>query len=210
WERSKERVNGYGPLFGSPEYSMDTIPILDPVKNTVTNFKAPVLDPNMPESLGPGHAASEKPLGPSAYWGDEKIWDTKVNNHNSMFDKKGRVWLAAAHRGSANPDFCKKGSDHPAAKVFPLHQTHRALTVLDPRTMPYTFVDTGFQTHHLQFGYDANDTLWTSGGGPVVGWLNTKMFDETGDAVKSQGWTPMVLDTNGNGKRDEYTEPGQP
>ena len=82
--------------------------------------------------------------------------------------------------------------------------------MLDPKTMKYTFVDTCFQTHHLQFGYDANDTLWTSGGGPVVGWVNTKMFDETGDAAKSQGWTPLILDTNGNGKRDEYTEPDQP
>ena len=27
---------------------------------------------------------------------------------------------------------------------------------------------------------------------------------------KSQGWTPLVLDTNGNGKRDEYVEPDQP
>ena len=76
--------------------------------------------------------------------------------------------------------------------------------------MKYTFVDTCFQTHHLQFGYDSNDTLWTSGGGPVVGWLNTKMFDQTGDAAKSQGWTALVLDTNGNGTRDEYTEPGSP
>ena len=50
----------------------------------------------------------------------------------------------------------------------------------------------------------------SGGGAGVVGWLNTKMFDETGDAAKSQGWTAMVLDTNGNGKRDEYTEPGQP
>ena len=33
--------------------------------------------------------------------------------------------------------------------------------------MKYTFVDTCFQTHHLQFAYDANDTLWTSGGGAV-------------------------------------------
>ena len=44
----------------------------------------------------------------------------------------------------------------------------------------------------------------------MVGWINTKMFDETGDAAKSQGWTALVLDTNGNGKRDEYTEPGKP
>ena len=36
------------------------------------------------------------------------------------------------------------------------------------------------------------------------------MFDETGDIAKSQGWTALVLDTNGNGKRDEYTEPGKP
>ena len=36
------------------------------------------------------------------------------------------------------------------------------------------------------------------------------MFDETGDVEKSQGWTALVLDTNGNGKRDEYTEPNQP
>jgi hypothetical protein len=44
----------------------------------------------------------------------------------------------------------------------------------------------------------------------VVGWLNTKMFDETHDEMKSQGWTALVLDTNGNGKRDAYVEPNQP
>jgi hypothetical protein len=49
-----------------------------------------------------------------------------------------------------------------------------------------------------------------SGSGPMASWINTKMFDETGDAAKSQGWSPFVLDTNGNGKRDEYIEPGQP
>ena len=44
----------------------------------------------------------------------------------------------------------------------------------------------------------------------VVGWLNTKMFEETGDEQKSQGWTPFIVDTNGNGKRDDYVEPNQP
>ena len=37
-----------------------------------------------------------------------------------------------------------------------------------------------------------------------------KVFEETGDEAKAQGWTPIVLDTNGNGKRDEWTEPNQP
>ncbi len=67
-------------------------------------------------------------------------------------------------------------------------------------------IDTCFGTHHLLFAEDANNTLWTSsgGGGGVVGWLNTKMWDQTHDEQKSQGWTALVLDTNGNGKRDAY------
>jgi hypothetical protein len=40
--------------------------------------------------------------------------------------------------------------------------------------------------------------------------LNTKLFDETGDEVRSQGWTALILDYNGNGKRDAYVEPNQP
>jgi hypothetical protein len=209
-DRRNPTVNAHGPVYGSPEYSTDDMPILDPKTSKVSFFKMPVADPNMPESLGPGHAAAIKPLQPSPYWGDEKIWDTRANNHNAMFDKKGRVWIAATVRGLDNPAFCKKGSDHPSAKVFPLERSPRQVAMLDPRTMKYTFVDTCFGTHHPQFGYDANDTLWLSGTGPVAGWVNTKLFDETGDAAKSQGWSPFVLDTNGNGKRDDYVEPDQP
>jgi hypothetical protein len=209
-DRREPTVNAYGPLYGSPEYSTDDFPILDPKTHTVTIFKAPVRDPDTPEALGPEHAADATPMAPSPYWGEEKIWNSKANNHNGMFDKQGRVWFAARLRGPTNPDFCRQGSDHPSAKLFPLERSHRQLTRLDPKTMQYTFVDTCFQTHHLQFGYDANDTLWTSGGGPVVGWLNTKLFEETGDAARAQGWTALVLDTNGNGRRDAYVEPDQP
>ena len=209
-DRRNPTVNAYGPLYGSPEYSTDNMPILDPKRSKVTFFRMPVRDPSMPESLGPGHAASVKPLQASAYWGDEKIWDTRANNHNAMFDKKGRVWIAASVRGRDNPAFCRKGSDHPSAKAFPLEQSSRQVAMLDPKTMKYAFVDTCFGTHHPQFGYDANDTLWLSGTGPVAGWVNTRTFDETGDAAKSQGWSPFILDTNGNGRRDVYVEPDQP
>jgi len=208
-DRRYPTVNAYGPLYGSPEYSTDLMPVLDPKKHTATHISTPVR-PGTPEALGPGHAASDKLLQPSPYWGAEKLWDTRSNNHNAMFDRKGRVWFAAAFRDAPAPDFCKKGSSHPSAKVFPVERNNRQLTMLDPKTGQYTFVDTCFGSHHLQFGYDANDTLWTSGAGQVVGWVNTKMFDETGDIARSQGWTPMILDTNGNGKRDEYVEPNQP
>jgi hypothetical protein len=209
-DRRYPAVNAYGPLFGSPEYSSDLIPILDVMKNTATTFKAPVRDENTPLSLGPGHAAALDPLMPSPYWGNERIWETRVNNHNSMFDRRGRLWLAATVRAPHNPDFCRPASGHPSAKLTPVDGANRHLAVFDPKTQKYTFVDTCFSTHHLQFGYDENETLWTSGGGPVVGWLNTKMFDATGDAAKSQGWTALILDTNGNGKRDAHVEPDQP
>ena len=86
--------------------------------------------------------------------------------------------------------------------------------MLDRTTGKFTLIDTCFPTHHLQFGFDANDTLWFSQGGNaanVEGWLNTKMYLETGDEQRSQGWTPLIIDTAGLGKREgEYTEPNQP
>jgi hypothetical protein len=209
-DKRKPTVNAYGPLYGSPEYSTDNMPILDPKTNTVSFFKMPVADPSMPLSLGPGHAGAVKPLQPSAYWGDTPLWDTRANSHNAMFDDKGRVWLAATVRGLDDPAFCKKGSDHPSAKAFPLERSARQIAMLDPKTMKYSFIDTCFGTHHLQFGFDSDNTLWVSGSGPVAAWINTTVWEETGDAAKAQGWAPFVLDLNGNGKVDEYTEPGKP
>ena len=203
-DRRNPTINGYGSIYGSPELSTDNFPILDPMTNMATTFKAPVRDADTPTT----HSAPV--VQPSPYWGDERIWDSQANSHNPMLDDRGRVWYTARVRGPQNPDFCREGSDHPSAKAFPTTRTGRNLSVRDPETGEYTFVDTCFSTHHLQFAEDENNTLWTSGGGDVVGWLDTKMFDETGDAALSQGWTAAILDTNGNGKRDEYVEPGEP
>ena len=203
-DRRNPTVNAYGPVYGSPELSTDEFPILDPVKNVATVFNAPVRDADTPsESRNPVQQ-------PSPYWGAEAIWDSKANSHNPMIDHKGRVWYTARIRGEQNPDFCRKGSDHPSAKLFPTETSGRQLSIYEPQTGKYTFVDTCFGTHHLQFAEDENHTLWTSGGGQVVGWLNTKLFDETGDVQKALGWTALVLDTNGNGKRDDYVEPDKP
>ena len=60
-------------------------------------------------------------------------------------------------------------------------------------------IDTCYFTHHLQFADDADDTLWLSGSTEAIGWLNTRLYDETGDERTSQGWCPTVIDTNGDG-----------
>jgi hypothetical protein len=203
-DRRDPTVNAHGKIYGAPELSTDEFPILDPVANTATTFHAPVRDPDTPTT------AETPPTQPSPYWGNEIIWDSRANAHNPMLDHLGRVWYTARVRGPDNPAFCREGSDHPSAKLFPTERTGRHLALYEPETGEYTFIDTCFSTHHLQFAEDENHTLWTSGGGPVVGWLDTKLFDETGDAERAQGWTALVLDTNGNGRRDDYVEPGEP
>jgi hypothetical protein len=202
-DRDNPRVNANGPIYGAPEESTDLIPVLDPVTHTASQIRHPVNDPKTPSSL-------TLPMTPSAYWGDKPIWDGHSSIHNAMMDGDGRVWFSARIRPAPNPDFCKKGSDHPSAKVAPLEASPRQLSVYDPKTAKWMHVDTCFSTHHLYFAKDANKTLWTSAGGPqsgVVGWVNTKLFLETGDSARSQGWTPIVIDSNGNGKRDEWVGP---
>jgi hypothetical protein len=200
------RVNANGPIYGAPEESTDNIPVLDPVKHRAYTIKHQVRSPETPSS-------KDLPMQPSAYWGDNKIWDGSSSLHNAMMDGQGRVWFSARSRPAANPDFCKKGSDHPSAKVAPLENSPRQLSVYDPKTAKWMYVDTCFGTHHLYFAKDADNTLWLSQGGPqsgVVGWVKTKKFLESGDSKASQGWTPIIVDTNGNGKRDEYVGPNDP
>jgi hypothetical protein len=203
-DRRYPTVNGYGLIYAAPELSTDEFPILDPVNNTATSFHAPVRDPDTSTTN------SVPPVAPSPYWGNEAIWDSRANAHNPMFDRAGRVWYTARIRNDENPAFCREGSDHPSARLFPVERSGRQMSVYNPETKEYKFIDTCFSTHHLQFAEDADDTLWTSGGGDVVGWLNARKFLETGDAAASQGWTALVLDTNGNGRRDEYVEWDQP
>ncbi len=203
-DRRDPTVNGGGLLYGAPELSTDNFPVLDPRHNSATTFKAAVRDADTPTT-------HDTPvLAASPYWGEERIWDSRAVAHNPMLDRSGRVWYTARIRAADNPAFCKQGSTHPSAQAFPIDASDRQLALYEPKSAKYVPVDTCFSTHHLQFAEDANDTLWTSGGREVVGWLDTKKYLATGDAAASQGWAPLVLDTNGNGKLDPWVEPGQP
>jgi hypothetical protein len=202
-DRRNPTVNANGPLYGALELSADYIPVLDPKTHSISRIPLSVRDPNTPPT-------SPKMAAPSPYYGEEPIWTSKNNVHNPMLDEKGRLWLTSAVRAPENPAFCKEGSSHPSAKLFPIQRSGRHLQMYDPATKKLTHIATCFGTHHLMFAEDANHTLWTSGGGQVVGWLNRKMFEETGDEEKSQGWTALIMDTNGNGRRDAYVEPDQP
>ena len=203
-DRRNPTLNPNGLIYGSMELSADYLPVLDPVNNKISQVELTVRDPQTQP------APSPTMIQPSPYWDREVLWNSKNNVHNPMFDGQGRIWITSAVRPPDNPDYCKQGSSHPSAKLFPIERASRHLAMYDPKTGKLTHISTCFGTHHLMFAEDANNTLWTSGGGQVVGWLNTKKFEETGDEEKSQGWTALILDTNGNGKRDAYVEPNEP
>ena len=149
--------------------------------------------------------AAAAPVVPSPYWGNEPSrlpFSAHREAHNPMMDHKGRLWITSSIRSQEVPDWCLEGSDHPSAKYYPV-QYHpgysRNLSYYDPKSEKFVLIDTCFFTHHLQFADDDDDTLWLSGSTEAVGWLNTRLYDETGDERAAQGWCPTVIDTNGDG-----------
>jgi len=201
-DKRSPMVNPNGPVYGALEDSADYMPVIDPKKNTASMIRLQVRDPKTPS------AADNPPAAASPYWGDEVIWTSQSVAHSFAMDTKERVWIAARIRPPQTSAFCRQGSDHPSAKAFPIAQSGRQMQMYDPKTKKVTTIDTCFGTHHLNF--DNKDVLWFTGGGPVEGWFDTRIYDKTGDEQKAQGWTAFVLDTNGNGKRDAYVEPDQP
>jgi hypothetical protein len=202
-DKNNPTVNANGPIYGALEESGDYLTVLDPKTNSISQVKMRVRDPQTPSSF------ATKPAAPSPYWGDEAIWNSQTTVHSFSMDKQSRVWAAARVRKPATPAFCQAGSDHPSAKLFPINQGQRGLELYDPKTKETTTIDTCFTWGHVNF--DDNGVLWSSfGPAGIEGWFDTKIWDKTHDEKQSQGWSAFILDYNGNGKRDAYTEPDQP
>ena len=201
-DKRDPNVNANGPVYGAPENSTDDMPVVDPNTHTAGVVPLQVRDADTPNS------ADTPPKMASPYWGDAVIWHSRSVAHSFAMDSRARVWIAARVRAAETPAFCQPGSSHPSAQAFPIERSNRQVQMYDPETGEVTTVNTCFGTHHLNFAYD--DKLWFCGSGPVVAWFDPKVFDETGDEELAQGWTVQVLDTNGNGRRGEYVEPGEP
>ena len=199
-------VNADGLVYGV-SITQDTLVITDTENHQSLELEIPLREsPDMVPSMFPTAAGFE----PSPYWGEEIIFDAPANPHNPMMDAEGRVWLTSTIRRRDNPDWCKSGSDHPSAQYFPVARSGRQISVFDPETQAFKLIDSCYATHHLQFGEDAQDTLWFSGDANVVGWLDTKLYDQGGDERSSQGWCPTVIDTNGDGRISKpWNEPGE-
>jgi hypothetical protein len=184
-----------GPVYG---LGGSAFVVLDPVTHTTRTIE---MGTRVPMRFEGDSYQSATANTPSLYWGNTRGPGTPVSGHNPMMDGKGRVWITQVVRpGTNNPDWCKEGSAHGSARYFPIDQNsiRRQLSYYDSKSGKFELIDTCYGTHHLQFAND--DTLWLSGDSNVIGWLDTKKYDQTRDERASQAWCPTVLDTNGDGR----------
>ncbi len=194
-DKRNPTVNANGPVYGV-DIGNDYLLITDPNVHQSTMLKIPLrTDRNTVPSM-----FRTEGFEPWRDFGDRVVWNDPANPHNPMLDQHGRVWLTTRVQEVDNPDWCKEGSDNRFAENFPMNRAGRHTGYFDPEKQKFVLIHTCYSTHHLQFAEDANDTLYFSGDRNVIGWLDVKMYDETGDERASQGWCPTVIDTNGDGK----------
>ena len=182
-------------------------------------------------------------LGEVPIPGNGKAHDEDAFMHNPMMDHQGRIWMTDAGRGRVaesgdtkggdpllgnRADYCVNGASDGFAKYYPMPGANNSqIDVYDPATKKVTVLPSCFHVHHLNFGRDKNNTLFFSGDANVVGWLDTKVYDDSHDLKKAEGWCPMVLDTKERGvtkvalggasddvkitpDHTQWNEPGQP
>jgi hypothetical protein len=194
-DRRNPTVNANGPVFGSDwdgncgkkfEDAMTCLSVLDPKSNETYNVPVPL--PNEGDRKRMVSHSPQSQLEPSPYWGDQLVWNDPVNPGPITMDAKGRVWFNVETR-SDNAAYCKKGSKNPFAMAHAYEEGGKGVDMYDPKTGKFSFIDLCFESTRIMFSNDKDDTLYFSiqreGG---IGWLNTKQWEKTHDAEKSQGW----------------------
>jgi hypothetical protein len=187
--------NAYGPIYG-PDWSAGALAVLDPLEHRRSMIPVPMkveADRARLRTWSPQQVEA-----PSPFWGEEIVWTDPVNPNQPHMDSKGRIWFNSQMRAD-QPAFCRTGSNNPFARHFPLDQPAKGLAAYDPKTGKFDLIDLCFSGQHGIFGTDADETMYFSSGFGM-GWFNTRIWDETHDDEKAQGWCPAVIDYNGDGR----------
>jgi hypothetical protein len=214
--RNKPTTNAYGPVY-SPDWSADSLAALDPSTNEKYMIRVPLRDESIRKMFPTWSAQSVE--YPSPYWGSEVVRTDTLNPGPSMMDSKGRVWFTVQTRLDV-PSFCKEGSSNSFAKNFAITDIKSPAQIrsqiagvdyYDPKTGKFGIIDLCYGGGHTAFGYDKDETLYiTPRRVNGLGWVKTRVWDETHDPEKSQGWCPAVIDYNGDGKTGAFTRPPDP
>lgn len=186
-------ANANGPVYAVSQPT-DLLMVLDPVEHAATALRIP--------SSAPRTGAS---TSPSPYWGEENIWERTSDPRSAAMDAQGRVWLTGRIRApQAQPAYCGSNA---FGKYYPLKTGGRQVFTYDPKSKQFAQIDTCFTADHNQIGRD-NSIYF--GMNSAIGWIDINAYDKTKNVETSQGWCPAVLDTNGDGRITEWTEPKAP
>ena len=196
-DKNRPTVNPNGPVY-AVSAGHGSLVVLDQRTNSTEELEIPT---RAPRAQVPSRFPA--PNRPSLWWGNEHLWANPPYNpadpHNPMLDSKGRVWMTSKIRPNADPAWCNDPANKFAA-WFPLRNSGRQASFYDPKTRQFVLIDTCYATHHLQFDNDPNETVYFNElSGPIVGWIDSKVYDETKDEQKAVGWCGQVVDTNGDG-----------
>jgi hypothetical protein len=207
-DKNHPTVNGGGPIY-AVNAGHGQLVVMDPKENSTYSIDIPTRDDR---AKVPSRFPA--PTTPSLWWGNEHLWSNPPYNpadpHNPMIDSKGRVWTTSKIRGAGAPAWCRDASlGNKSADWFPLTGGGRQASYYDPKTQKWQLIETCYSTHHLQFDTDPDETVYFNElGGPMIGWVNTKLYDKTLADTKDQfkaeqtavNWCGQVLDTNGDGR----------
>jgi hypothetical protein len=183
-DKRNPTANPYGPIYGV-DWGNDGFLIVDPLEHTATEMRIPVLDPNVP----PGKAQS-MPV-PSPYWGDKLYWfDPAITNPRGD-GQQGACGMSSRFRVPENqPAFC---ATHPSAALAPQPRSFRQIQYFDPRTRNSSRSTSASTCTTCSSRTIRTETLY--GNGPfsgAIGWVKTRVLDETGDEGAAQGWCKPV------------------
>jgi hypothetical protein len=207
-DKNHPTMNAGGPIY-AVSAGHGQLVVMDPKENSTYSIDIPTR-----EDKSKVPSRFPKPVMASLWWGNEHLWANPPYNpadpHNPMIDSKGRVWTTSKIRGREEPKWCNDASlGNKSADWFPLNNSGRQASYYDPKAQKWQLIETCYSTHHLQFDNDPDETVYFNElGGPMIGWINTKLYDktlsETKDELKAErtavGWCGQVLDTNGDGK----------
>ena len=175
-DRRNPTENANGPIYGMTQWTGQLIK-LDPNTGENKTIPFPGTFPSSPH-------------------------DASTNPHHMVRDQKGNIWVAnlQAPIADAPKGICSDPTNKFAA-VYPM-PGGRIVHIVDTKTDKIKGEAVCFGSHHVALGFDANNTAYFSGEIDVMGWIDTKVYEATKDINKAQGWCPMVLDTNGDGKME--------
>jgi hypothetical protein len=208
------RENAKGPVYEG-DWAGGTLNMIDPLENTTSSI--PVRLPHEEDRKFLVTSSPQSITASSPYWGDEMIWDDPVNPKNTMIDRSGKLWISVeTRRLDKPPDFCKASSGNVFAKAWEEGMVSKpdpsrtrkpwesfsgwGLNTYDPKTHKFEVIDLCYGQSHPIFANDKDETIYFSLHDAGIGWFNTRIWNQTRDASKAQGWCAPVIDYNGDGK----------